>query len=142
MGILEIIGELINPGPIGTMDFKDKKSEIRQKFIPVRFVISLIIIGIIEYLFVFQKDYFNDFSHLLKVNAFLVIYLLIASIIRIRPEYDNLGWVPFLINNPFRFSDNINRLLVILHLMFMPGKYISKSIAGFYRYIKRKYENY
>ena len=44
MGIFEIIGELINPGPIGEMDFKDKEYEVRQKFIPIRFVISLIII--------------------------------------------------------------------------------------------------
>ncbi len=137
MGIFEIIGELISPGSIGKMDFNDKEYEIRQKFIPIRFIISLIIIGIIEYLFVFQKEYFNDFSQLLKVNTFLIIYLLIASVIRIRPDFDNLGWVPFLINNPFRFSDNINRFLVILNILFMPGKYISKSIVGFYRYCKR-----
>jgi hypothetical protein len=142
MGIFEIIGELISPGPIGKMDFKDKDYEVRQKFIPIRFVISLIIIGIIEYLFVFQTEYFDDFSYILKVNAFLVIYLLISSIIRIRPDYDNLGWVPFLINNPFRFSDNINRFLVILNILFMPGKYISKSIVGFYRYCKRRKDNY
>jgi hypothetical protein len=137
MGIFEIIGELISPGPIGKMDFNDKNYEIRQKFIPIRFVISLIIIGIIEYLFVFQREYFNDFSQLLKVNTFLIIYLLIAYVIRIRPDFDNLGWVPFLINNPFRFSDNINRFLVILNILFMPGKYISKSIVGFYWYCKR-----
>lgn len=137
MGIFEIIGELISPGPVGKMDFKDREYEIRQKLIPVRFIISLIIIGVIEYFFVFQKEYFNDFNQLLRVNAFLIIYLLVASFIRIKPDYDNLGWVPFLINNPFRFSDNINRLLVVLEILFMPGKYISKSIVGFYRYCKK-----
>ena len=137
MGIFEIIGELISPGQVGKMDFKDRKYEIRQKLIPVRFIISLIIIGVIEYFFVFQKEYFNDFSQLLRVNAFLIIYLLVASFIRIKPDYDNLGWVPFLINNPFRFSDNINRFLVVLEILFMPGKYISKSIVGFYKYCKK-----
>lgn len=138
MGILEIIGELINPGPVGKVDLNDNDYDIRQKLIPIRFIISLIIIGIIEYLFVFQKDYLNNFSELLKVNAFLIFYLLIASIIRVRPDYDNLGWVPFLINNPFRFSDNINRFLVTLNLLFTPGKFISKSIVGFFRYLKDK----
>ena len=142
MGIFEIIGELISPGPIGGMDFKDNSYEVRQKCIPIRFVISLIIIGVIEYLFVFQHEYLNLFSQLLKVNVFLFIYLLIAFIIRINPDYDNLGWVPFLINNPFRFSDNINRLLVILNVLFMPGKYISNSIVGFYRYYKRQKDYY
>ena len=128
---------MIHPGPIGGIDFKDKKSEVRQKFIPIRFIISLIIIGIVEYLFIFQKDYHDDFSHILIVNALFVFYLLIASVIRIKQDYDNLGWVPFLINNPFRFSDNINRFLVILNLFFLPGKYILRSIAGFYCYCRK-----
>ncbi len=137
MGIFEIIGELINPGSIGKMDFIDNEHKVRQKFIPIRFTISLIIITIFEYLLVFQTDYYSDFIYILKVNSFLVVYLLIAYIIRIKPDYDNLGWIPFLINNPFRFSDNINRFLVILNVLFMPGKYISKSIVGFYKYCKR-----
>ena len=130
MGIFEIIGELIHPGPVGKIDFNDKEHKVRQKFIPLRFAISMIIIGIFEYLLLFKTGYYSDLNHILKVNSFLIIYLLIAHFIRIKPDYDNLGWVPFLINNPFRFSDNINRFLVILNVLFMPGKYISKSIAS------------
>lgn len=137
MGIFEIIGELISPGPIGKMDFRDKDFEVRQKLIPIRFFISLIIIGAIEYLLIFRTSYFNDLSSVLKVNALLLIYLLIASTLRIKPDYDNLGWVPFLINNPFRISDNYNRFLVFLNILFMPGKYISKSVVAFYRYCRR-----
>ena len=136
MWIFEIIGELINPSPVGKVELNDDDYDIRQKLIPIRFIISLIIIGIIEYLFVFQMEYLNNFSELLKVNAFLIFYLLIAYKMSIRPDYDNLGWVPFLINNPFRFSDNINRFLVILNLLLTPGKFISKSIVGFFRYFK------
>lgn len=137
MGILEIIGELIYPGPIGGIDFKDKKSEAQQKFIPIRFVISLTIIGIVEYLFLYQNDFYDDFSHVLTVNIVLVVYLMIASVIRIKQDHDNLGWMPFLVNNPFRFSDNINRFLLILNLLFLPGKYILRSVAGFYFYCRK-----
>ena len=137
MGIFEIIGELISPGPIGEMDFNDKASEVQQKFIPIRFAISLLLIGAFEYFVLFQQDSAFDFSRFFRINAFLMIYLLIASVIRIKPDYDNLGWVPFLFNNPFRISDNINRFLVILNLLFMPGKYISTSIVVFYRYCRR-----
>ncbi len=138
MGILEIIGELINPGPVGEVDFNDKKYEVQQNLIPVRFVISVIIIGIVEYLFVFQKEYMHDYSQLLKINAFLIIYLFIASVTRIKPDYNNLGWVPFLINNPFRISDSINRFLVILNILLMPGKFITKSVIGFYMYCRKQ----
>ncbi len=135
MGIFEIIGELINPGSIGKLGFNDNENHVRQKFIPIRFIISMVIIGIIEYLFLSELNYL-DFSYILKINVFLIIYLLISYIINIKPEYGNLGWVPFLINNPFRFSDNINRFLLILKILFMPGKYISRSVIGFYRYLK------
>jgi len=136
MGIFEVIGEFINPGPVGKVDINDNDYNIRQKLIPIRFIFSLIIIGIIEYLFVFQVEYLNNFSGLLKVNAFLILYLLIAYKMSIKPDYDNLGWVPFLINNPFRFSDNINRFLVILNVLLTPGRFISKSIVVFFRYLK------
>lgn len=137
MGIFEIIGELINPGPVGKVDLSDNDYNIRQKLIPIRFVVSLIIIGLIEYLLIFQTNCDSDSAYILQINIALVIYLLISLFINVKPDYDNLGWVPFLINNPFRFSDNINRFLMILNLLLTPGKFISKSIVGFFRYLKR-----
>lgn len=138
MGIFEIIGELINPGPVGKVGLSDNDCNVRQKLIPVRFVVSLIIVGLIEYLLLFQTKYKIDLASILHVNIALIIYLLISLFINVKPDYDNLGWVPFLINHPFRFSDNINRLLVIINLMFAPGKFISKSIVAFFSYLKDK----
>lgn len=136
MGIFEIIGELTNPGPVGKVDLNDNDYNIRQKLIPIRFIISLIIIGLFEYLWIFQTDLGNDLANILWLNIGLFIYLLFSLFINVKPDYDNLGWVPFLINNPFRFSDNINRFLVILNLLCAPGKFISKSVVGFFRYLK------
>jgi hypothetical protein len=136
MGIFEIIGELTNPGPVGKVDLNDNDYNIRQKLITIRFIVSLIIIGLIEYLLIIQTNWDNDSANILWVNIGLFIYLLISLIINVKPDYDNLGWGPFLINNPFRYSDNINRSLVILNLLCAPGKFISKSIVGFFRYLK------
>jgi len=138
MSIFEIMGELINPGSMGKMDFKYNDQNIHQKFIPTRFAISMMIIGIVEYLFISQSNSYNNFGYIMKANAFLFIYLLISFKINIKPDYKNLGWIPFLINNPFKFSDNINRILVILNIFFMPGKYVSKNIVEFYKHLKIK----
>jgi len=137
MGIFEIIGELVNPGPVGKMDFNDRDYELSQKFIPARFIIALILIGLVEYWIGSHAYHLEDLSYILKANIFLVIYLLLALVVRVQPDCDNLGWVPFLINNPFRLSDNFNRFLVILNILFAPGKYITRSVARFYRYCKR-----
>lgn len=138
MGLFELLGELFNPDPVGKISFNDKDSNLRKKLIPIRFIISLMIIGIVEYLMIFKTGDHNDLTYLLTFNIGLLLYLLTSKFINIEPEYDNLGWVPFLINNPFRLSDNVNRLLVILKLLFSPGKWISKSIVGFFQYLKGK----
>lgn len=132
MSIFELIGELFNPGQVGEIDFNDRRETYHRKFIIIRLVISLLLLGLLEYLFLRHPKHYNDFVYILKVNAFLLIYLLISFKIKIRSNSDNLGWVPFLIDNPFRISDDFNRFLVVLKVLFMPGKYISSSIHDFY----------
>ena len=135
MGIFEIIGELINPGAIGTIDVENKPDNSKQKFIIARFVVSLILIGLVEYWLFTKTVYGISLGYMMKANGALAIYLLIGYFIQVKPNYDNLGWIPFIINNPFRFSDNINRLLVLLMVLFIPGKYVANSIVEFYRQI-------
>ncbi|MHA7109879.1 hypothetical protein ACRTDU_07115 [Sunxiuqinia elliptica] len=138
MSIFELIGELFNPGQVGEIDFNDRRETYHRKFIIIRLVISLLLLGLLEYLFLRYPKHYNDFVYILKVNAFLLIYLLISFKIKIRSNSDNLGWVPFLIDNPFRISDDFNRFLVVLKVLFMPGKYISSSIHNFYKSIVTK----
>lgn len=138
MSLFELIGELINPGPIGEIDFRDTGKTDHEKFIPVRFVISLIMLIAIEYLFLHQPSHYNNPGYILRVNAVLLVYLLISRQIRVRPDTKNLGWIPFLINNPFRISDNINRFLFVVNVLVMPGKYIAKNFGSFYTYLKAK----
>lgn len=139
MGIFQNMDDLFTPGPTGTIDFEDKAYKVRQKYIPVRFAIALLIIGTIEYFLVFATGNSDDYYYILLVNIFLLVYLLLAAIIRIEPNTENLGLVPFLIGHPFRFSDNINRFLVMLNILFLPGKYLAGSISAFYRYCKAMY---
>jgi len=138
MSLFELIGELINPGPTGKIDLRDTNQTHREKLIPIRFVISLIILVLIEYLLLRQPKHYNAPGYILRANAVLLVYLLISARIRVRPDTRNLGWVPFLINNPFRISDDINRFLFIINVLFMPGKYIAKNVSSFYRYLKAK----
>ena len=131
MSILEIFGELINPGQVGKVDLNDNRKSYHKKYINIRFAISMIILGLLEYLFLNQPKHYTDLGYVLRVNVFLFVYLLIAFKIRVRPNSENLGWVPFLIDNPFRISDDINRFLVVINMLFIPGKYISRSISNF-----------
>ena len=139
MSIFEIIGELVNPGPVGSIDFKDERKDPRKKFITVRFVISMLILGFAEYMFIVKTGAYIDLVYVLKVNVIISLYLLIAYRLRVKADSRNMGWVPFLIDNPFRISDDFNRFLAILNVLFLPGKYISRSIVDYYWYAKSEY---
>lgn len=138
MGIFELLGELINPGPVGNIDFQDEDHKLRKKLVVIRFVLAVLILLGVEYLIIFTMNPFNSYLQLLKLHAIFLTYLLLAYRLRVNPDYDNLGWVPFLINNPFRISDNINRFLVLLNVLFLPGKFVAHSVVGFFRVMKRR----
>ena len=138
MKIFSLIGELFKPGSIGTIDFEDNDYSIRRNLILIRFIISLILFGIIEYVLLIPTGIYQDILYTLKVNSFIFLYLFISFNVNIKPDYDNLGWIPFIIGNPFRFSDNINRFLVYMKYILWPGKFISRSFICFLDYLKTR----
>lgn len=70
-------------------------------------------------------------------NVLLSIYLICGYYINITPDTSNLGWVPFIIDHPFRFSDDINRFSMLIMVILFPGKYILGSLIRYYRYKSR-----
>ncbi len=134
MSLLEFLGESYNPGEYGTIDFKKKNKSPKPNYIHLKFFISIsIILG-------FNLAYLNSSEVAIKefliLNGSIIIYLFIAYITNIVPNTKNLGWVPFVIDNPFRYSDDINRISVFILIILWPGKFISSSIINLYRYHK------
>ncbi len=54
------------------------------------------------------------------------------------PEVDwkDMGWLGGVVNNPFSYSDNINRHKFALLLLMMPGKIIVVTLTATYRLIR------
>lgn len=137
MKFKEIFNKLFYPKPIGTVDLEGKNDRPYSKYTILHFLLTLLIIVGLEYLF-FNSGVDELVSFIILANLALLIYILISNLIRVRPNYENLGWVPFLVNDPFRISDNINRFLIFLQVFFLPGKYISHSIADFIQYLSAR----
>ncbi len=51
-------------------------------------------------------------------------------------DWNDMGWLGGLVNNPFAYSDNINRQKFVLLLMMMPGKIIVVTLTATYRLIR------
>ncbi len=57
-----------------------------------------------------------------------VAYCLAAYFVRPEADTSNLGWAGGLIDHPFRFSDDINRLLLFLTIILWPGRFVAESL--------------
>jgi hypothetical protein len=130
--------ELLDPNPIKDINFENKNYQSKRNTILFNFAFSLVIVLIFEFFVVFNLFHYSNIIDILMINAAAVIYVFISRLITIKPDYNNLGWVPFLVDNPFKISDNGNRILVFFNVFFSPGRYISKSILDFWRYRTNK----
>ena len=41
---------------------------------------------------------------------------------------DDLGWFGGLLNDPFRYRDNINRQLLFLQIVLLPGRLLAEGM--------------
>ncbi len=64
----------------------------------------------------------------LLTGGILLIYIGVSFFCRPRCNSDNMGWFGGLSNDPFQYSDNINRLLFQLHMLLGPGRFAAETI--------------
>jgi hypothetical protein len=62
--------------------------------------------------------------------AITVGYLLVAQFIRPEPDTSDLGWFGGMVDNPFSYSDDVNRFLLFLQITLLPGRFIVQSIRN------------
>jgi len=60
--------------------------------------------------------------------AVMFVYTTIAFFIRPEPNTDNLGWGGGVANDPFQYSDNVNRFLWKAHCLLGPGRFTSETL--------------
>ena len=42
-------------------------------------------------------------------------------------DMNNLGWAGGLFNKPFRISEDVNRFLLFLKIVLLPGRFVAES---------------
>ncbi len=60
----------------------------------------------------------------------MALYTLLGYFLRPPVDTNNLGWAGGLINNPFRFSDNVNRMMLFLRVALWPGGVLGRGLVG------------
>ena len=76
--------------------------------------------------------------HVLRA-ALLALYLFIAASYTVCPDTNNMGFLGGMINNPFRYIDNINRFLVFILIFLIPGKLVMIPLLKLSKLLLRLY---
>lgn len=64
----------------------------------------------------------------LATAGILLIYIGIAFFLRPEANADNMGWCGGFGNDPFQYSDNVNRFLFKLHMLLGPGRFAAETM--------------
>lgn len=137
MGLLEILFEKTNPGPIGELNTNRKKPKKPK----IGVLIIKLIISIVMIAFVFNITVLPRLSIESAISFIIVltIYCLLGYFIMPKPDYSNMGWAGGLIDNPFRFSDDLNRSLMGLQIVLYPGRFIAVTFVQTISLMRGKY---
>lgn len=130
MGLFEILFERKNPGSVGSIEKNKHQNEhnehINVPILIIRMLLSLFIIYILLYLAVL-----NNYSlpRLIIFTILLFLYCFISYKYIPRPDNSNVGLLGGLFDHPFRYSDDINRMLIGLLILLYPGRFISTTFV-------------
>lgn len=133
MSLFEWIGESINPGSTGTFGIGGRDRAPRPRWaIILCLVITLAMLGGWFYL-LWQVFGLRSMRPLGYAGLGTLAYLAISYLVRPEPDLENLGWLGGLIDHPFRFSDDINRGMLLLAALLLPGQFIAEALLdGFF----------
>ena len=132
MSLLELFGEEQDPGPMGDFHGEEPPRQTRPRWVLIlRAAIGLAMIA--APLVIASVGAPFSLGHVGLVAMFLVVYLGLAYYLRPTPDYSNMGWLGGVIDDPFRYSDDVNRFLWFLKLVLWPGRFATTSIVDLFR---------
>ncbi len=137
MSIFEWLMEGTNPAPIGSVEIDEKQDQLNGY---PNWIKLLVVIATSAFwsALLYALYIYNDFDTLLNCSVFIAIYLFIAFFIKPKPNRENIGWFGGLIDHPFRWSDDVNRMILILEVLLFPGKCLLLSFRIVFFWLKKK----
>lgn len=127
--MFEYLGEQTDPKSVGTVELNTEYDAPRRPL----WLVMLKLFGLLAmlpvgYMLVIPLLPLPAWQSIVVASGVLLIYIGLAFFIRPEPDTDNLGWAGGLINDPFHYSDNINRWLLLLHCVLGPGRFAAETI--------------
>lgn len=124
----EIWGEQTNPGKVGSVDFSAEHEPCRcRPLIWARFFFVLVGLPILWGIAAYSLP-LPAIQAWPLVIGLTVIYVALSYLIDPKPDLDNVGWLGGMMDNPVRYSDDLNRLLLGVKIVLGPGRFVAESL--------------
>lgn len=129
MSLIEWLFESANPGPVGKLEVNQKEPDDGGKrpkkwLIYLLTLIGLLLAGVGFYWVLYTRPHDSAGTIIVRLCCF-ALYVGTSHWVSPKPESTNMGWAGGLIDNPFRISDDYNRLLLLSQVLLLPGKFIA-----------------
>jgi hypothetical protein len=134
MSFFEWFLEKNKPNEVGDLKKASDVKETQPN--PLRYWLTLLVGQMaFWYIVIRVKDENRIENKALWVTGF-AIYLIISFSLRPQPNFKNMGWLGFF-DNPFRYTDDLNRTLFFFQALLLPGKIIMESFIYLIQFIAR-----
>ena len=136
MSLFEWLWEGANPGPIGGVEVGGQdRSDRSRAMVIVSFLIASAGLGGWVYL-VLAVFEVRSAAGLAGIGIATLAYLVLGYFVHPKADMSNVGWAGGLMDNPFRYSDDLNRLLLTVMIVLLPGRFIAEAMVDMVRLVK------
>lgn len=131
MSLFEWFFERDNPGPTGSVETYHHKLNWPRFWIIVAGTAALIALLFFIYYLPFNQLEAFVLRDACLATLFTLAYLVLSYYVYIKPHYDNMGYLGF-IDNPFKYTDDVNRFMLFFQALLLPGKIIAIPIVNLF----------
>jgi hypothetical protein len=118
---------------VGSVDVGGRSRGRRPRIgVVVCFGLAVVLLGLWAYLVLGVWEVWSA-EGLAGVALGTGLYLLLGHTVHPKPDLSNVGWMGGLFDHPFRYSDDINRSLIVLTVLIWPGRFLSESLVDMVR---------
>jgi len=126
-GLFELIGEALDPGDQGSLAVT--APEVRWRpgaWVVLHAAVALMILGTVVFFLVSWT--LPAWGWTVGWSVGLMLYFFMAHYFVPVADTGNLGWLGGVFDNPLRWSDDWNRLLIFLWIVLLPGRFVTIGV--------------
>ncbi len=129
MRVLEYLGESLDPRPMGSVGLGDddtSRGAPSLTSVLVRAVAAAALVGGLLYFLRVHLGWGGETRVWVGAS---VTYVGLGYLLRPRPDTSNMGWLGGLVDDPFHYSDDVNRFLLFLAVVLYPGRFVGQALV-------------